>query len=129
MIPDKEKIQWRDDKFFKDAGVEFHLETEVDSVDFKDHTVTTKDGRNWNYNKVIFATGGAPRSLPMEGFKKLGNIFVLRGIDDVQRILTQAGEGKKAVVIGASFIGLEVGNCLAGKKNDVTIVGMESAPM
>lgn len=78
---------------------------------------------------MIFATGGTPRSLPMDGFKKLDNIFVLRGINDVQRILEQAGEGKKAVIIGSSFIGLEVGNCLAGKKNDVTIVGMEGAPL
>lgn len=84
----------------------------------------------------------------MEGFKTLGNVFVLRGVDDVQGILKATGEnGKKIVVIGefhlhlhgsplttvsstgSSFIGMEVGKCLSGKNNQVTIVGMESAPL
>jgi len=66
--------------------------------------------------------------LPLEGLKgDLGNVFVLRSIPDVQGILKAVGDnGKKIVVIGSSFIGMEVGNCLAGMKNDVSIIGMES---
>lgn len=56
----------------------------------------------------------------------LGNVFLLRTLPDAQNILKAVGEnGKKVVVVGSSFIGMEVGNCLAGMKNDVTIIGME----
>jgi NADPH-dependent 2,4-dienoyl-CoA reductase/sulfur reductase-like enzyme len=60
----------------------------------------------------------------------LQNVFVLRNIPHAQRILNAVGEnGKKIVIIGSSFIGMEVANCLVGKKNDVTVVGMEEEPM
>lgn len=65
--------------------------------------------------------------MPLEGLKgDLGNVFLLRTLPDTQNILKAVGDnGKKIVVIGSSFIGMEVGNCLAGMKNEVTIVGME----
>ena len=68
--------------------------------------------------------------LPLPGFKDLKNVFLLRSITDVEAILAAVGEkkGKDIVVIGSSFIGMEVANCLASN-NTVTVVGMESAPM
>jgi len=60
----------------------------------------------------------------------LGNVFVLRTIPDTQGILKAVGDnGKKIVIVGSSFIGMEVANCLASMKNDVTVIGMEKAPM
>ena len=66
----------------------------------------------------------------MPGFKDLKNVFCLRTIPDVQAILKAIGEQKKKkiVVVGSSFIGMEVGNALA-KENQVSIIGMESAPL
>ena len=68
----------------------------------------------------------------MEGLKgDLDNVFLLRTISDVQGILSAVDgkEGKKIVVVGSSFIGMEVSNCLASQKQDVTVIGMESAPL
>jgi NADPH-dependent 2,4-dienoyl-CoA reductase/sulfur reductase-like enzyme len=65
----------------------------------------------------------------MPGFKDLSNIHLLRQINDTQSIINAVGDkGKKIVVIGSSFIGMEVANALA-KENTVTVVGMESAPL
>ena len=68
--------------------------------------------------------------LPLPGFKELNNIFLLRTIKDVEAILGAVGEekGKKIVIIGSSFIGMEVANALS-KDNTVTVVGMEKQPM
>ncbi|PWW75622.1 hypothetical protein C7212DRAFT_325504 [Tuber magnatum] len=130
LIPNEQKLQWRDAQHFRDAGVDFHLATEVSSIDFKAHKIHTKTGGEFSYSKVLLCTGGTPKRLPMEGFRSLGDIFVLRGVDDAQRINSAIGDnGKKVVVIGSSFIGMEVSNCLAQKGNDITIVGMESAPL
>lgn len=100
------------------------------SVDFKNKSVSTKSGTKFPYTKLVLATGGIPRNLPLPGFNELGNIFTLRTVADVQKILGALGDSKrKVVVIGSSFIGMEVGNALRSKEHDVTIVGMENAPM
>ena len=98
-------------------------------MDFDGKTVSTKTGKSYPYSKLVLATGGTPNQLPLPGFKELSNIFLLRKVSDVQNIMNAVGDkGKKIVIIGSSFIGMEVGNALA-KENDVSIVGMESAPL
>jgi NAD(P)H-nitrite reductase large subunit len=126
LLADLSKAAWRQKDFYKDASIEF-IEGEVKSVDFSGKKVSTKSGQDFDYSKLVLATGGTPRWLPLDGLKgDLGNVFLLRTLPDTQSIVKAVGEnGKKIVVIGSSFIGMEVGNCLAGMKNDVTIVGME----
>ncbi|KAJ5810587.1 Apoptosis-inducing factor 1 [Penicillium pulvis] len=131
LIPDASQILWRPDEWYAEAGIE-KLVDEVKAVDFSARLLSTASGKSINYTKLVLATGGTPRSLPLPGFKdnELKNIFQLRTVADVQSILDAAGDQKKQiVVIGSSFIGMEVGNALAGKEHNVTIVGMESAPM
>lgn len=129
LIPDAEKLLWRPRDWYEQAAIET-ISDEVISVDFENKTVTTKSRKTVPYTKLVLATGGVPRPLPLPGFKELSNIFLLRFVTDVQAILQAVGEqkNKKIVIIGSSFIGMEVGNALS-KENDVTIVGMEKAPM
>lgn len=129
LIPDAEKILWRPREWYESAAINT-VSDEVTSVDFNQKTVKTKSGKDFPYTKLVLATGGVPRPLPLPGFKELGNVFLLRFVTDVQAILGAVGEqkNKKIVIIGSSFIGMEVGNALS-KENDVTIVGMDKAPM
>ncbi|EUC30717.1 hypothetical protein COCVIDRAFT_107100 [Bipolaris victoriae FI3] len=130
LLADISKLAWRQKDFYKDGSIDI-IEDEAKSVDFSGKKVSTKSGKEYEYTKLVLATGGTPRWLPVEGLKgDLGNVFLLRTLPDVQNILKAVGDnGKKIVVIGSSFIGMEVGNCLAGMKNDVTIVGMEEVPL
>ncbi|KAF2681023.1 hypothetical protein K458DRAFT_444904 [Lentithecium fluviatile CBS 122367] len=130
LLADISKAAWRQPEFYKDASIDI-LEEEVKSVDFSAKKVSTKSGKTFEYAKLILATGGTPRWLPLEGLKgDLGNVFLLRTLPDAQNIVKAVGDNdKKIVVVGSSFIGMEVGNCLASMKNDVTVVGMEDAPM
>lgn len=127
LLADLSKAAWRQKDFYKDASIEF-VEGEVKGVDFSNKKVSTKSGQDFEYSKLVLATGGTPRWLPLDGLKgDLGNVFLLRALSDTQNIVKAVGDnGKKVVVVGSSFIGMEVGNCLAGMKNDVTIVGMEA---
>lgn len=129
LLTDLSKLQWRDEDFYKSASIDV-VHDEVTDVDLQNKTVTTKKGEKYPYTKLVLATGGTPKNLPLQGFKVLGNIFTLRTVDDAKKIVDAIGEekGKKIVVIGSSFIGLEVGGATAAK-NDVTIVGMEKAPL
>ena len=129
LITDPAKIQWRSREWYAEAAIET-ITDEVTAVDFDQKSISTKSGQNISYTKLVLATGGIPRRLPLQGFKgELNNIFTLRTIQDVQSILTAAGQEKRnIVVIGSSFIGMEVGNALS-KSHNVTIVGMETSPM
>ncbi|KAJ5698196.1 Apoptosis-inducing factor 1 [Penicillium macrosclerotiorum] len=131
LIADPAKLLWRPPQWYADAGIET-VSDEVTSVDFSAKTVSTASGKTIPYTKLVLATGGLPRTLPLPGFKtgELDNIFTLRTVQDVQAILGALGDTKpkNVVVIGSSFIGMEAGNALA-KDHTVTIVGMESAPL
>ncbi|KAK1762884.1 putative apoptosis-inducing factor 2 [Phialemonium atrogriseum] len=128
LLTDVSKLQWRDKAFYDEAAIEI-VGDEVTEVDFQGKTVSTKKGDKFPYTKLVLATGGTPRALPLQGFKVLGNIFTLRTVNDAKNIVDAIGEkGKKIVVVGSSFIGMEVGGATAAN-NDVTIVGMEKAPL
>lgn len=128
LITDVNKILWRPKEWYDAAAIET-VSDEVTGVDFGCKSVATKSGQTIPYTKLVLATGGIPKTLPMPGFNELDNIFLLRFVTDAQAIVDAVGsKGKKIVVIGSSFIGMEIGNCLA-KENDVTIVGQEPAPM
>lgn len=130
LISDPEKLLWRPREWYAEAGIDT-VSDEVISVDFKGKTVTTVSGKTFPYTRLVLATGGQPRTLPLPGLKgDLANVFTLRTVQDVQTILGAIGDQKprNIVVIGSSFIGMEVGNALS-KDHNVTIVGMETAPM
>ena len=128
LMTDLGKLQWRDESWFKSGSVDI-VNDEVTSVDFATKTVTTKTGSKFAYTKLVLATGGTPRALPLPGFRELGNIFTLRTVHDTKKIVSVIGEkGKKIVIIGSSFIGMEVAVATAAG-NQVTVVGLEKVPL
>ena len=128
LLTDVGTAQWRDKEWYESGSVDI-VSDEVISVNFADKTVTTKGGGKYAYGKLVLATGGTPKLLPLQGFKVLGNIFTLRSIHDTKQIVDAIGsKGKKIVVVGSSFIGMELANATASD-NDVTIIGMEGAPL
>ena len=131
LMTDPSAVAWRKPEFYKEGGVDM-IPASVSSIDFGGKKVKTSKGKEFPYTKLILASGGAPRMLPLDGLNgDLSNVFPLRTISDVQAIMNAAGSegGKTVVVVGSSFIGMEVGNALAGKKHSVDIIGMEDEPM
>lgn len=131
LITDVSNVVFRSADYYKEAGVDMVNDTVI-SVDFSSKKVKTESGNDVTYSKLIMASGGIPRMLPLPGLRgDLKNAFPLRSIKDVKAIMDAAGEegGKKIVVVGSSFIGMEIGNALAGKKHHVEIIGMEEEPM
>lgn len=109
-------------------GVEVISDTVTD-VDFQKRVASTESGKKMVFTDLVLATGGIPKRVPFPGFADQSNVFYVRQVPDVQKILAALGDGsKKVVVIGSSFIGMEIGNALS-KKNSVSIVGQESVPM
>lgn len=128
LLTDLSKLQWRDEAWYKSGSVDI-VKDEVTGVDFGTKTVSTKSGGKFAYTKLVLATGGTPRVLPLQGFKVLGNVFTLRNVHDAKKIVEAIGDkGKKIVIIGSSFIGMEIAVATSAG-NTVTVVGMEKAPL
>uniref|UniRef100_A0A1Y1KR08 Rieske domain-containing protein n=1 Tax=Photinus pyralis TaxID=7054 RepID=A0A1Y1KR08_PHOPY len=128
LMTDLSKLQWRDKSWFDSGNVEW-VDGEATGVNFGERKVTTKNGQNISYTKLILATGGIARTLPLNGFRVLGNIFTLRNVHDVKAIVDALGDkGKKVVIVGASFIGMEVANAIC-KDNAVTVADMSKVPL
>ena len=73
-------------------------------------------GDSLKYDHLIIATGGRPRTLTIPG-SDAENVFVLRSPSDANRIQTLS-DGKNVVIIGSSFIGMEVAAALVGENDD-----------
>ena len=113
------------EKYSNLTGVEVKTEMEAVSVD-KDHkTVSFKNGERVSYDKLVIATGASPIKPHVDGVDKDG-VFTLRSVDDAVAIRSYADTVKRAVVVGASFIGLEVAENLKAKGLDVTVLDMAS---
>ena len=118
----------RGDEFFAIHGIELLKGRHVTEVDVRSRTVSCSDHTWMQYDQLLLATGAVPRSLEVAG-EKLSNVFLLRSYRDAQAIRAAVAAGaKRAVVVGASFIGMEVAAALTGRGLTVTVVAPESAP-
>ena len=119
-------------KFAALTGVEVLTGREAVGVDSEAKTVQAKnlatgETENYSYDRLVIAVGASPAELPVEGMDKQG-VFKMRTPDDAVAIRSYIEENhvKKAVVIGAGFIGLEVAENLQAKGVSVTVIDFAS---
>lgn len=117
----------RSDDFFPEYDIEILLGREVSNVDPASKTITFEGGETLRYDSLLVATGGEPRKLDLPG-SHLKNIFPLRSFDSSDAIIGAAKAGRRAVVIGASFIGMETACSLAKRGLIVTVVAPDKVP-
>jgi NADPH-dependent 2,4-dienoyl-CoA reductase/sulfur reductase-like enzyme len=100
----------------------------VTKVDKSAKSVTTSSGETIKYDNLVLAPGGKPRKIPVDG-ADLEGVLVLRTLDDTKKIVASATKGSEIVIIGTSFIGMEVAMSLLKKEpKSVTLVGMDKIP-
>eukprot|EP01104_Vermistella_antarctica_P008900 TRINITY_DN226_c1_g1_i2.p1 TRINITY_DN226_c1_g1~~TRINITY_DN226_c1_g1_i2.p1 ORF type:complete len:598 (-),score=148.71 TRINITY_DN226_c1_g1_i2:156-1949(-) len=132
LAVDVSKIELRPESFFHEHNIEIHHSDEgtVTAVDVQTKSVTVASGTNYTYDKLLVATGGIARSIRCDGHD-LNNIHTLRVPDDTAHIAKAVVPGRNVVIIGSSFIGMEVAALLVAKNRgmkSVTVVGMEKTP-
>jgi apoptosis-inducing factor 3 len=124
------KPEWmplRSPKFYEQQNIEVRLGTRVSAVDPRAKTVTLASGETLAFDKMLLATGGAPRPLPIPGADGKG-CYTLRSFADA-RAIAQAAEGMKtAILIGAGFIGMELASALRTRGLGVEVVAPEALP-
>ena len=112
--------------FFEQQWIEILSGVEAESIDTRSKTVRLSDGSVHGYGALLIATGAAPIRLAIEGEER---IQYLRTLADCRAIIRNIASARTAVVIGASFIGLEVAASLVTRGLEVHVVGRESLPL
>ncbi len=124
----EEWIPLRTREYYESIHVELLTNDPAGHIDTAKRTTTLHSGRVLNYGALLLATGAEPRALPIEG-AELSHVFKLRTLADSKAIIARAAQVKQAVVIGASFIGLEAAASLRHRGLEVTVVGQEKIPL
>jgi NADPH-dependent 2,4-dienoyl-CoA reductase/sulfur reductase-like enzyme/nitrite reductase/ring-hydroxylating ferredoxin subunit len=118
----------RPENYYADAAIDLRLNTEVASIDTKAKAVLLAGGEAIGYDRLLLATGAEPVRLPIPGTEQR-HVHVLRSLADCRAIIALADGARRAVVIGASFIGLEAAAALRARNIEVHVVGLETRPM
>jgi NADPH-dependent 2,4-dienoyl-CoA reductase/sulfur reductase-like enzyme/nitrite reductase/ring-hydroxylating ferredoxin subunit len=118
----------RPDDFFQDNHIDLRLKSDVATISPRDNTLGLADGGTVPYDRLLLATGAEPVRLTIPG-ADLPHVHVLRTLNDCRAIIKAADGAKRAVVIGASFIGLEVAASLRARKVEVHVVAPEKRPL
>jgi NADPH-dependent 2,4-dienoyl-CoA reductase/sulfur reductase-like enzyme/nitrite reductase/ring-hydroxylating ferredoxin subunit len=118
----------RPPEFYGDQSIRLELRTRATGIDVKARQVVLHDGRRIPFDKLLLATGAEPVRLTITGAGE-PHVHVLRSLADSRAIGVAASGGRRAVVIGASFIGLEAAAALRARGIEVHVVAPESRPL
>ena len=112
-------------EFYREHEVDVLLETKAAAIDLGARRLTLDNGVRLSYDKLLLATGAAPRRLRVPG-SDLEGVFTLRTIVDSTAIRQAARATRRAVVVGGGFIGMEAAASLRHLGLDVTLIHLGS---
>jgi NADPH-dependent 2,4-dienoyl-CoA reductase/sulfur reductase-like enzyme/nitrite reductase/ring-hydroxylating ferredoxin subunit len=123
-----EWIPLRDESFYADNDIDLRLKASVTDIDVGIREIRLGDGAMVPYDRLLIATGAEPVRLTLPGVD-LPHVHTLRTLADCRAIIAHATTARHAVVMGASFIGLEVAASLRARGLEVHVVAPETQPM
>lgn len=124
----EEWVPLRGDDWYKENGIDLRLNTDVTALDVRAKTLTLGNGGQLKFDKLLLATGAEPVKLDLPGAGR-PHVHTLRSLADSRAIIARAKTAERAVVIGASFIGLETAAALRAREIEVHVVAPERRPL
>lgn len=124
----EEWLTLRSDEFYRENDIGLRVGTRVERIDPAARSLTLAGGEQLSWGALLLATGATAIRLPVPG-ADLAHVFTLRSLRDSRAIIDAADRARRAVVVGASFIGLEVAAALGTRKLEVHVVAPETVPM
>src|SRR5688572_14200710 len=124
----EEWVPLRPGSFYSKHAIDLRLNTEVARIDVRSRAVVLADGSSASYDRLLLATGAEPVRLSIPGANQ-PHVRTLRSLGDCRAIIERAGAARRVVVMGASFIGLEVAAALRARHIEVHVVAPGQRPM
>ncbi len=114
--------------FYAEQKIDLVLDARVSTIDVAGKRVRAENGNAYGFDRLLIATGADPVHLDVPGASP-EQVFYLRSFDDSRRIVDRAASASSVVVVGASFIGLEVAASLRARNLAVHVVAPERQPL
>ena len=129
VIKESKKLVIRTPEDFKKTGIDVKIKTRVDSVDTKKGSLSLSDGRSLPYDILVMATGAEATRLDIPG-RDLEGVYVFRDLTDALKMKSYLNEQscKKAVLIGAGYIGMEMCEALRSLGIEVKVLDILPRP-
>lgn len=121
-------IPLRPPEFYTERHIDLVLNARVASLDVPGRRVQLENGKVYTFDALLLATGAEPVRLNIPGEAAI-EIRYLRTFADSRALITSVSSAKRVLVIGASFIGLEVSASLSARGKDVHVVAPERQPL
>ncbi|MEO1611533.1 MAG: FAD-dependent oxidoreductase [Pseudomonadota bacterium] len=118
------RLYLRPQEFYADQGIELKTGVAVQSIDRAAGEVVMSDGERIAYDKLALTTGSRPRLLPAAIGGDLGRVFPVRSLADVDAMAPEFQAGRRVLIVGGGYIGLEAAAVAAARGLDVTVVEM-----
>jgi 3-phenylpropionate/trans-cinnamate dioxygenase ferredoxin reductase subunit len=125
---ERDRLLIRPAQFYADHSVVTHLGRRVEEISRNEQRLRLDDGATLPYDALLLATGSRPRKLVAPG-DDLAGVHFLRTITDVERIRADFGPGRRLVIVGGGYIGLEVAATARELGMDVTVLEMAERVM
>ncbi|HEX2130526.1 MAG TPA: FAD-dependent oxidoreductase [Actinophytocola sp.] len=130
LLGDTTDPDWvHDESFYADHDVDLRLSTTVAEVRLGDREVVEADGTAHPFDRLLLATGSAPRRLDLLPGAGLDGLRTLRGLDDARALRGELTEGRRVVIVGAGWIGCEVAAAARTHGAEVTVVDPLPLPL
>jgi apoptosis-inducing factor 3 len=124
----EEWVPLRPDSFYSENAIDLRLGTNATGIDVRAREVVLEDGTRVAYDRLLLATGADPVRLSIPG-AELPHVRMLRTLTDCRAIIERSAAARRTVVLGASFIGLEVAAALRARDIEVHVVAPDKRPM
>jgi 3-phenylpropionate/trans-cinnamate dioxygenase ferredoxin reductase subunit len=118
---ERDRLMIRPAQFYADHSVETHLGRRAEEISRREQRLRLDDGSTLAYDALLLATGSRPRKLVAPG-ADLAGVHFLRTIGDVERIRVDFGPGRRLVIVGGGYIGLEVAATARELGMEVTVL-------
>jgi 3-phenylpropionate/trans-cinnamate dioxygenase ferredoxin reductase subunit len=118
-----ERLYLRPESYYAENGIELMLDTTVQAIDRADRQVIAS-GRAIPFDALVLTTGSVPRRLPGRIGGELAGVHVVRTLKDVDEMAPEIAEGRRALIVGGGYIGLEAAAVCRKKGLDVTLIEM-----
>jgi 3-phenylpropionate/trans-cinnamate dioxygenase ferredoxin reductase component len=117
-----DRLLIRPPAWYGEQNVEVRLATAAVDVDPRDRTVTLAAGTKLRYSKLALVTGACPRRLPAEIGGDLAGVLTIRTLADADALAPELLPGRKLLIVGGGYIGLEAAAIAAAKGLQVTVI-------
>ena len=118
-----ERLYLRPEHYYVEQNITLHLGERVNALDRQNNEIITEKGQ-YAYDRLVLATGSTPRLLPAHLGGTLENVFSVRDLKDADSLAPHMKEGKRLLIIGGGYIGLEAAAVAAARGMDVTLIEM-----